>query len=152
MKRTLSLSAVALAFFLIAPTMYGQASHLRLRFHVPFSFSVNNQTFTPGDYEFTQPARLILKIANVSSSDSAFASVYPAQSRKEGNGQLRLVFHRYDNHYFLITVSDGSWESTYDFKVSTKEQQVARANCREPMRTVSIDPEGTVLAAARGQK
>jgi hypothetical protein len=55
MKRTLSLAAV-LAFFLTAPTMYGQTSHLRLRFHVPFSFSVNNQTFTPGEYEFTQQA------------------------------------------------------------------------------------------------
>ena len=43
MKRRLSLAAV-LAFILIAPTMYGQTSHLRLRFHVPFSFSVNKVT------------------------------------------------------------------------------------------------------------
>jgi len=152
MKRTLSLSAVALAFFLIAPTMYGQTSHLRLRFHVPFSFSINNQTFTPGDYEITQQSLFMLKVANLKSNDSAFESVYPAQSRNEVNGQMRLVFHRYDNQYFLTAVSDGSWESTYDFKISTDEKQSGQANPRKPMTTVRIDPEGTVLVAGRGQK
>ena len=153
MKRTLSLAAMTLVVFLVAPKVYGQTNHhLRIRFHVPFSFSVNNQTFTPGDYEFTQQSVFLLKVANLKSNDSAFEAVNPAQSHKEGNGQVRLVFHRYGSRYFLAAVSDGSWESTYDLKVSTKEQQVARANRREPMRTVSIDPEGTVLAAARGQK
>jgi len=151
MKRTLSLAAVALAFFLIAPTMYGQASHLRLRFQVPFSFSVNNQTFTPGEYEFTQQSLSVVKIANLKSNDSAFESVYPAQSRKQGNGQVRLVFHRYGSQYFLAAVSDGSWESTYDFKTSTDEKQLGQTSARKPMMTVSIDKEGTVLVAAGGQ-
>ena len=152
MKRTLSLSAVALAFFLIAPTMYGQASHLRLRFHVPFSFSINNQTFIPGDYEFTQQALFMLKLANLKSNDSAFESVLPAQSHQESNGQLKLVFHRYGNQYFLAAVSSGSWESTYDFKTSTDEKQLGQTSARKPMMTVSIDPEGTVLVAGRSQK
>ena len=147
MKRTLSLSAVALAFFLIAPTMYGQASHLRLRFHVPFSFSINNQTFTPGDYEFTQQSLFMLKVANLKSNDSAFESVQPAHSRKERNGQVKLVFHRYGSQNFLAAVSDGSWESTYDFKASTDEKQLGQTSARKPMMTVSIDPEGTVLVA-----
>ena len=152
MKRTLSLAAVALAFFLIAPTMYGQANHLRLRFHIPFSFSINNQIFTPGDYEFTQQSLFMLKIANLKSNDSAVESVYLAQSRKEGNGQIRLVFHRHGNQYFLTAVSNGSWESTYDFKILTDQKQLAQANPRKPMTTVSIDPEGTVLVGARGRK
>jgi len=149
MKRTLSLSAVALAFFLIAPTMYGQASHLRPRFHVPFSFSINNQTFTPGDYEFTQQSVLLLKVANLKSNDSAFESVLPAQAHQESNGQVKLVFHRYGNQYFLAGVSSGSWGSI--FKTSTDEKQLAQANPRKPMIAVSVDPEGTVAVAARGQ-
>src|SRR5215469_712011 len=150
MKRTLSLSAIALAFFLIAPTMYGQASHLRLRFQVPFSFSINNQTFTPGDYEFTQQSLFMLKLANLKSNDSAFESVLPAQSHQESNGQVKLVFHRYGNQYFLAAVSSGSWEST--LQTSTDEKQLAHANPRKPMIAVSVDPEGTVLVAGRGQK
>src|SRR5215469_12321919 len=70
MKRTLSLSAVALAFFLIAPTMYGQAIHLRLRFHVPFSFSFNYPTFSPGDSELAQQSLFRLKLANHNTNDS----------------------------------------------------------------------------------
>ena len=139
------------AFFLIAPTMYGQASHLRPRFHVPFSFSANNQTFTPGEYEFTQQSLFMLKVANLKSNNSAFEWVLPAQSHQESNGQLKLVFHRYGNQYFLAAVSFGSWESTYDFKTSTDEKQLEHANPRKPMIAVSVDPEGTVAVAARGQ-
>jgi len=152
MKRTLSLAAMTLVVFLVAPKVYGQTNHhLRIRFHVPFSFSVNNETFTPGEYEFTQQSLFMLKVANLKSDDSAFEAVYPAQSRKQGNGQVRLVFHRYGSQYFLAAVSDGSWESTYDFKTSTDEKQLAHANPRKPMIAVSVDPEGTVAVAARGQ-
>ena len=153
MKRTLSLAAMTLVVFLVAPKVYGQTNHhLRIRFHVPFSFSVNNETFTPGEYEVTQQSVFLLKVANLKSNDSAFEAVNPAQSHKEGNGQVRLVFHRYGSRYFLAAVSDGSWESTYDFKTSTDEKQLGQANPRKPMTTVSIDPEGTVLVAGRGQE
>lgn len=150
MKRTLSLAAVVLTILVMAPTMYGQ-THLRLQFHVPFSFRVNNATFTPGEYEFTQEERFLLRVANLKSNDSAFQAVHPAQARKEANGQVRLVFHRYGNQYFLAAVSDGSWESTYDFKTSADEKELAQADRRKPMKTVSVDPEGTVLVAARSQ-
>ena len=153
MKRTLSLAAMTLAVFLVAPKMYGQTNrHLRLRFHVPFSVSVNNETFTPGEYEVTQESVLLLKVANLKSNDSAYEAVNPAQSRKEGNGQVRLVFHRYGSRYFLAAVSDGSWESTYDFKTSADEKQLAPTSTREPMMTVSIDQEGSVPVAASSQK
>jgi hypothetical protein len=151
MKRTFSLAAATFAFLLIAPTMYGQTHHMSLRFHVPFSFNINDQTFTPGEYEFTQQSLFLVKVANLKSDDSAVESVQPAQSRKEGNGQVKLVFHRYNGQYFLAAVSDGSWESTYDFKISTEEKQLAQASPRKPMTTVSVDPAGTVLVAERGR-
>ena len=153
MKRTLSLAAMTLVVFLVAPKVYGQTNHhLRIRFHVPFSFSVNNETFTPGDYEVTQQSVFLLKVANLKSNDSAFEAVNPAQSHKEGNGQVRLVFHRYGSRYFLAAVSDGSWQSTYDFKTSPDEHQFAQNSARKPMMTVSIDPAGAVLVATREQK
>ena len=148
MKRILFLAVMTVAVFLVVPKMYSQNKHLRLRFHVPFSFSVNNETFTPGEYEFTQESLHLLRVANLKSNDSAFEPVYPAQARKEANGQVRLVFHRYGSQYFLAAVSDGSWESTYDFNTSTNERQSAQANRRKPLMTVSVDPEGTVLVAA----
>ena len=148
MKRTLYFAAVALAMILIAPTIYGQSDQPKLRFHIPFQFSINSETFTPGDYVVIQKSTFLLKVANLNSSSAAFESVYPAQSRKEANGQVRLIFHRYGNQYFLATVSDGSWQSTYDFRTSTDEKHLAQMNAPKPMMTVSVSPEGTVLVAA----
>ena len=90
MKRTLYFAAVALAMILIAPTIYGQSDQPKLRFHIPFQFSINSETFTPGDYVVIQKSTFLLKVANLNSSSAAFESVYPAQSRKEANGQVRL--------------------------------------------------------------
>jgi len=150
MKRTLSLAAVAtIAFSLIAPASHAQPS-LRLRFKVPFSFKINNQTLTPGEYEFTQESHLLLKVCNLRDHFSAFESVQPAQSRQEGNGQVRLVFHRYDNQYFLSAVSDGSWESTYHFKISVGETQLGQASPRKSIKIVSVDPAGTTLIETHG--
>jgi hypothetical protein len=152
MKRILSLAAATIVFCLITPTSHAQTTHLKLRFHVPFSFTIQNQMFAPGDYEFTQQSHLLLEVCNLKDHASSFETVQPAQSRKEGNGQVRLVFHRYDNKYFLSAVSDGSWESTYDFKISTEEKLLAQASPRKPVMTVSVDPGGTALAASRDQK
>ena len=82
----------------------------------------------------------MLEVCNLKDHASAFETVQPAQSRKEGNGRIRLVFHRYDNQYFLTAVSNGSWESTYDFKISTEEKLLAQASPRKPVMIVSVDP------------
>jgi len=151
MKPILFLAAAAMALCFMTPTSQAQSSHLRLRFYVPFSFSVSNQTFSAGEYEFTQQTHFVFEVYNLKDHASAFEAVQPAQLRTEGNGRVRLVFHRYDNQYFLTAVSDGSWESTYDFKTSTEEKLLARANPRKPVMIVSIDPGGAVLVASRSQ-
>ena len=151
MKAILSVAAAAVALCFMTPTSQAQSSHLRLRFYVPFSFSVSNQTFSAGEYEFTQQTHFVFEVYDLKDHASAFETVQPAQLRTEGNGRVRLVFHRYDNQYFLTAVSDGSWESTYDFKTSTEETLLAHANPRKPVTIVSIDPGGAVLVASRDQ-
>ena len=147
MKRILSVTAATLAICLIATAAYAQSSNLRLRFHVPFAFSVKNKTFPAGEYEITQPAHFFLAVRNLESLTSVFEPVYPAQSRKEGDGRVRFVFHRYDDEYFLAFVSDGSWESTYDFQASKEEKQLANASPRKPLTIVTVTPSGNVKVA-----
>ena len=148
MKRILSVAAAIITICLMTSTAYSQSSNLRLRYHVPFAFSVKNQTFPAGDYEVTQPTHFLLRVHNLGGNQtSAFEPVVPAQSRKEGNGNIRLVFHRYDNEYFLVFVSDGSWESTYDFQISKAEKQVANAIPQKPMTIVSVNQNGTAEVA-----
>lgn len=149
MKRILPVTAATIAMCFITTAVYAQNSGLRLRCHVPFAFSVKNKTFPAGEYEVTQPAHFFLAVRNLENLTSVFEPVYPAQSRKEGDGRVRFVFHRYDNEYFLAFVSDGSWESTYDFQVSKEETQVANASPRKPVTIVSVTPNGTSEAASK---
>ena len=106
MKRVLCLAVATFAICLTAITTHAQSS-LRLRFHAPFAFTVENTTFPAGEYEVTQPDRSILMLRNVKDQSSAFEHVQPPQSRKEADGHLRVVFHRYGSEYFLATVSTG---------------------------------------------
>ena len=145
MRRILSVTAT-IAICLFATAAYAQS--LRLRFHVPFAFSLKNKTFPAGEYEVTQPVHFFLNVRNLGNQTAVFEPVAPAQSRKEANGRVRLVFHRYDNEYFLAFVSDGSWESTYDFRMSKEEMQLANANPRQPASIVSITPIGTSEVAS----
>ena len=148
MKRILSVAAATITICLMTTAAYSQSSNLRLRFHVPFSFSAKNEIFPAGEYEFTQPTHFLLRVHNlVGNQTSAFEPVVPAQSRKEGNGRVRLVFHRYDNQYFLAFVSDGAWESTYDFKISKAEEQLANTIPQKPMTIVSVNQNGTAEVA-----
>jgi len=152
MKRILSLAASIIVVCLMTPATQAQSDSLKLRFHVPFPFIVEDTTFVAGEYEVTEPARLILEVRNVQNQSAAFEHVQPAGSRKEADGQLRLIFHRYGSAYFLAVVSDGSWRSTYDFRPSKAEKRLADASPMPHLKVVSVLANGTVQAADVGRK
>src|SRR5271166_6032405 len=116
MKRILLVAAAAIAMCLISTSTFAQAENLRLRFHVPFPFTVENTTFAAGEYEVTAPAHLVFEVRNVGSQAAAFEHAQPARSKKEADGRVRLIFHHYGSEYFLSAVSDGSWAATYDMR------------------------------------
>jgi hypothetical protein len=67
MKRILSLAASIIVVSLMTTATQAQTDSLKLRFHVPFPFTVENATFAAGEYEVTQPDRLVLELRNVKS-------------------------------------------------------------------------------------
>jgi hypothetical protein len=111
MKRITHLAVAIIAICLITTATHAQSTNLKLRFRVPFPFTVENTTFAAGEYEVTQPERFVLALRNVEDQASAFQPVKPDRSRKKRMGgkshlpQLWLV-------YFLAAISDGSWQST----------------------------------------
>ena len=125
MKRILFVAAATIAICLSTTATYAQNESLKLRFHIPFAFTVENATFAAGEYEVTEPAHLILEVRNVGNQASAFEHAQPARTKKEADGRVRLIFHRYGNEYFLAAVSDGSWASTYDMRPSKEEKRAA---------------------------
>jgi hypothetical protein len=151
MKRILCLAAATIAICLSTASTYAQSESLKLRFNIPFAFTVENTTFSAGEYEVTEPAHLILGLRNVMSQASAFEPAQPARSKKEADGRVRLIFHSYGGEYFLAVVSDGSWASTYDMRPSKEEKRLADASPRPQLKVVSVLSDGTIVTADSGR-
>jgi hypothetical protein len=91
-------------------------------------------------------------VRNINSQSSGFEHARVARSSKEADGRVRMVFHRYGNEYFLVGVSDGSIDSTYDLRESREEQRLADVSPRPQLKVVSLLANGTVLAAGKGRR
>jgi len=151
-KRNLSLAITIIAICLITTAAHAQRSTgpLVLRFRVPFSFTVNDTAFPAGEYEVRQPTQFILSLRNVENQASALEHVEPASS--EADVRARTVFHRYGGEYFLAAISDGSWQSTYDFGRSNKEKELARNGPTRQPEVVSVLSKPTAVTADVGRK
>ena len=152
MKRILCLAVATIAICLITTSAQAQSRSLKLRFNIPFSFTVRNTTFPAGEYEITEPSHWFLELRNLKNKVAGFEHVQSAQSRDEADGRVRLIFHQYDNEYFLAVVSDGSWQSTYDIQTSKVEKRLADASPNKQLKVVSVLVNGTVQTGAVGQK
>ena len=145
MKHILHLAVSIIAICLITTATHAQSGNLVLRFRVPFPFTVHDVTFAAGEYEVTQPSHFILSLRNVENQASAFEHVQPASSSKEADGRARALFHRYGGTYFLAAISDGSWQSTYNFGRSNKEEQLTDNTPTRQPEVVSVLSNGTVV-------
>jgi hypothetical protein len=152
MKNKWNIAAAMIAISLITSAIHAQSGSLKVRFSVPFPFTVENKTFAAGEYEATQPAQFMLGLRNVATQASAFEHVQPAGSSEEAGGSARAVFHRYGKAYFLAAISDGSWQSTYDFDRSNKEKElIAKDPMRQP-EVVTALSNGTFVPADLGRQ
>ena len=151
MKRILCLAVATFALCLVTTASQAQSESLKIRIHVPFSFTVGNTTFDAGDYVVTEPSNLVLRMQSQSDRMAIVQHVQTAHSRKESDGQVKLIFHRYSNQNFLAVVSNGSWESTFDFQESDKEEQIASVSPSRQFRVVSVLTDGTTEAGNIGQ-
>jgi len=152
MKHFLYLAAAIIAICLMTPAAHAQRSDLDLRFRAPFPFSIGNNTFAVGDYVVTRQGHLTLIFCNQENHVAALVSVLRGSS-KDVNGHARVVFHRYDDQYFLAFVSEGSLDSTFSAYTSKEETQLANASPQKPVTIVSVVPSrGTLQATASSQK
>ena len=152
MKHILYFGVATICICLMTPAVHAQRSDLDLRFHVPFPFSVGNNTFAAGNYMINRQGRLKLIFRNQENHTATFVDVLPASS-KDGNGHARIVFHRYGDQYFLAIVSEGSRDSTFGVYTSKEETQLANASPQKPVTTVSVVPSrGALQATVSSQK
>jgi hypothetical protein len=95
--------------------------------HVPFEFSVGDQSMPAGDYA-VKPATSngnALMIQNDDARISAIRLSNSVQSRTD-KGRARLVFHRYGENYFLAEVWTGSGAEGRQLLKSRRERAIER--------------------------
>jgi hypothetical protein len=125
MKRYASLVMVMLGLFLL-PAVSAQAQMLKVT--VPFDFSAGSATLPSGDYIVSKPntSQGVLQIRNDDNGASAFVMTQSTRSnRRDGNG--KLVFNRYGNHYFLSQVWAPSTETGHRLNPSKAEREIAKS-------------------------
>ena len=151
-KRNVSLAITIIAICMITTAAHAQRSSgpLVLRFRASFPFTVNETTFPAGEYEVRQPTQFILSLRNVENQASAMEHVEPASSKADG--RAKTVFHRYGGAYFLAGISNGSWQSTYDFGRSNKEKELIVKNRTQQPEVISVLSNGTAVTADVGRK
>jgi hypothetical protein len=89
-KRMMRRAAATIAIGLIITAAHAQSGNLKLPFHVPSPFTVENTTFAAGEYEVTESAPLILELRNLQDQAAPFEQVEFTHSRTEADAQVTV--------------------------------------------------------------
>lgn len=83
-----------------------QAQSLNSRANIPFDFVVGDRTLSAGDYAVSSASMngTALRISGITSTATAVRLTNPAEGKSDG---AKLVFHRYGQRYFLVSVWTG---------------------------------------------
>jgi hypothetical protein len=123
MKRTVRSSVLAACLLVIAAlsSAYAGSAHAATA-SIPFAFSVGTTSFPAGEYTINYEYKSgVVQIQGAGSHHGMYMT-YPGKS--PGNdSSMRLVFHRYDDQYFLSETLDGTNGVGLSFPVSKLEKE-----------------------------
>lgn len=101
---------------------------IRIRANVPFDFTIGERTVPAGEYYFARgmyPGSM--KIESTDLKTTLFAVYGNGGTNKTGSDNA-LIFHRYDDRYFLREVQ--GWEGQFNAKFGptrAEKEQMARS-------------------------
>jgi hypothetical protein len=130
MKKKLFALIVALSFVvsLIAPT-FAYAFTVRIRADIPFDFMVGKRRLPKGEYIIETLNDSTLTIRNAKKGKAiSFMTVKGKMMEKP---KSKLVFHRYNDQYFLARIWDGSSDTILKLNKSNTEKRVAKLAKKE---------------------
>jgi len=108
MKRNVygALMIIALALIIGVPMTQAQAT----KANVPFEFSLNQQLMPAGNYEISSAGNNLLAVRNLDTMKACLVieSIHVQASQFAQAPHAKLVFHKYDDQYFLAEIWDGS--------------------------------------------
>ena len=120
---TMLLLVVALAFVTAVASVNAQSR--RSNADVPFEFVAGNKTLPAGHYNIADSTLggEVVKISATEKDASVFAMTVRL-TRKAGNEQGKLVFHRYGNRYFLAEIWTGGDREGQKLGKSREEKSI----------------------------
>ena len=101
---------------------------------VPFEFAVGNQMAPAGRYDIRYEAGSPVLHVEGSDSGSRYATRVMATQDVNRAPQPKLVFHRYENQYFLWQVWTGTLK--YDLPLSRVERELKSSSVTPPQEVV----------------
>ncbi|OLE55819.1 MAG: hypothetical protein AUG51_01390 [Acidobacteria bacterium 13_1_20CM_3_53_8] len=105
-KQIIGTLTVLSLFFVLAVTSVQAQQRGTLKAHIPFAFSVNEQTLEAGDYTISRLTENSIVIESADGRHRVIAQVPRTVSTNPNAAQNleKLVFHQYGDQYFLAQV------------------------------------------------
>src|SRR5262249_51256039 len=116
---------LSLIFSLSAISVYAQSRTLIGKVEIPFDFSVRDKTLPAGIYRFERTFQDVLLIRSEDAREACVSLTMPVRA-KETPETGRLLFHRYDETYFLFQIWEPGSDSGREILKSRTERSVER--------------------------
>ncbi|HUL79489.1 MAG TPA: hypothetical protein VL691_19655 [Vicinamibacteria bacterium] len=143
MLRTLSLAALGFGLAAITPSPAAALAPDLVTAHIPFAFSVRNETLPAGDYEINPVSDIDRDALEIRSTDGRHAAVFLSHEAPAGlrGTTPELIFDRYGNQMFLHSIRLPE-ETGAALNPSRSEVQAARSVSSSPSAQ-GVMPKGT---------
>ncbi len=121
------LTTLAVALLIGVPMSHAQS---RLQASVPFAFSLNSNYMPDGSYEISPAGGSAIVVRNLDAKKSCFlvGFMHVEASQASGTPNAKLVFHKYDNQYFLSEIWSGQSSTGIALPESKREKELQTAN------------------------
>jgi hypothetical protein len=137
-RRAIALSGLLL--LLTFSSAFGQSDRQTI-IHIPFNFSVGEKQFTAGKYVIQQNRKdsdLVWVIRRKDNVGKALILTRPVRAN-ETVEETRLVFHKYDDLYFLAEFWTPGSNTGREIQVSNREKTLGKTLAEKRQDHVLID-------------
>jgi hypothetical protein len=138
-RRVIALSGLLL--LLTFSSALGQSDRQTTIIHIPFNFTVGEKAFTAGKYVIEQNRKdsdLVWVIRRKDNVGKALILTRPVRAN-ETVEETRLVFHKYDDLYFLAEFWTPGSNTGREIQISNREKALEKALAEKRQDHVLID-------------
>jgi len=128
---------LSLIFSISAISVYAQGKTLISKVEIPFDFSIRDKTLPAGVYSVERIFQDALLIRSEDGQEACVSLTMPVRA-KEVPETGRLLFHRYEDTYFLFQIWEPGSDDGRQVLKSGAERSIERDMAKKGERATSI--------------